>query len=100
MLNDVINDCKDGDITIYENLRRRNIIGNNRNIINNIITDGNWQYHKQIKCNSGRIVKVIKDKKNKNRLIRLDKDTKEQIKLADYKEELTKEENKNKTDEE
>jgi hypothetical protein len=33
-------------------------------------------------------------------LIRLDKDTKEQIKLADYKEELAKEENKNKTDEE
>jgi IS1 family transposase len=100
LLNDVINDCKDGDITMYRNLIIRDTIGNNRNVINNIITDGNWQYHKQIKCNSRRTVKVIKDKKNKNRLVRLNKDTKEQIKLVDYKEELAKEENKNKTDEE
>lgn len=98
LLNEVINDCSYGDISEYDNLMRRDMLGDNRNIINNIITDGNWQYHKQIKCNYRRVVKVIKDKRN--RLIRIDRDTKEQIKLIDYREELSKEENRNKTDEE
>ena len=64
LINKVLNDCIDGDTDdsiSYNN----NILGLNRNKIDTIISDGNWNYHKLINCNHRKIVKIKKDKKGK-----------------------------------
>ncbi|GMO66377.1 MAG: hypothetical protein Ta2D_12470 [Rickettsiales bacterium] len=43
-----------------------------KNKINIIASDGNWNYHKQIKCNYRKIVKIRKDKKDKRKWSRDD----------------------------
>jgi hypothetical protein len=40
-------------------------LGLNKNNIDVIISDGNWNYHKLINCNHRKIVKVKKDKRGK-----------------------------------
>lgn len=49
---------------IYDNNTKNNY-HQERNKINIITSDGNWNYHRIIKCNYRKVVKVIKDKKGK-----------------------------------
>ena len=39
-----------------------------KNKINIIASDGNWNYHKQVKCNYRKIVKVLENKTNNNEI--------------------------------
>jgi hypothetical protein len=56
----VLDDCEGGnteDSMGYENP--------NKNKINIMVSDGNWNYHKLINCNHRKIVKIKKDKRGK-----------------------------------
>ena len=62
-----------------------------KNKINTIASDGNWSYHKIIKCNYRRIVKIKKDKKGKPI-----KDKDNQIKDKDKDDQIKDKDNNNK----
>jgi IS1 family transposase len=60
----VLNNCIDGDkedSISYNN----DILGLNRNKIDIITSNGNWNYHKLINCSYRKIVKIKKDKRGK-----------------------------------
>lgn len=84
---------------VYKNLERRDKIGDNQNKINIITSDGNWEYHGQIKCNKRTNVKVnkekIKDSKgketSKEKMIRIDIKTGKKINFLEFYEEFEKE---------
>jgi hypothetical protein len=64
LINRVLNDCANGDTddsVSYNN----SVFGLNRNKIGIISSDGNWSYHRLVKCNQRKIVKIKKDKKGK-----------------------------------
>ncbi|GHU30147.1 hypothetical protein FACS1894152_8460 [Bacilli bacterium] len=79
-MNEVTNDCKDGDITKYDNLIKRDTIGDNRNEMGIIASDGNWSHNREIKCKKRKIVKAKKEKikdaqggeTNRERIIKID----------------------------
>ena len=70
LINEVLTDCRDGKQLTYNNI----MYGTNRNNINIIATDGNWEYYKVIKCSERKTVKILKD--NKNGKVLKDKDNK------------------------
>jgi IS1 family transposase len=108
LLDEVINDCKDGDTAKYDNLVRRDKgDGENRNKIGIIATDGNWSYHKEIKCKKRKIVKVKKEKvkdasgkeTNRERIIKINRTSKEVIKFLEHQRDETEEERQRITEE-